>query len=72
MQYINQIETKRILKVNELSWTRLGLTLYIFAIINLCYAFYSVTEQNLINSTISLATYLVLVIASAHLEEETR
>jgi hypothetical protein len=66
------MEPLRIAAVNELAWTRLGLILYIFAIVNLGYAFYSSAEQNAINAIISLATYLVLLTATTHIEDETR
>jgi len=55
-----------------MAWTRLGLALYICAILNLCYAFYSLTQVNLINTVISLATYLILIYAVAIIEDEPK
>jgi hypothetical protein len=55
-----------------MAWTRLGLALYICAILNLCYAFYSLTQVNLINTVISLATYLILIYAVAIIEDERK
>jgi hypothetical protein len=52
-----------------MSWTRLGFTLYIFSIINYCYAFYSITQSNVINMIISFATYLILAYTSESIEE---
>lgn len=62
-----------------MSWTRLGLVMYICAILNYCYVFYSYIQKtvmysyiqkNFINTIISTATYLILIYAVAHIEEE--
>jgi len=53
-----------------MSWTRLGLVLYACAFINYCYAFYSFTQMNFINTIISTVTYLLLIYAFANIEEE--
>ncbi len=55
--------------MEAMSWTRLGFTLYVFSIINYCYAFYSIFQSNIINMTISFATCLVLRYASESIEE---
>ncbi|MCK4952892.1 hypothetical protein KAS14_03840 [Candidatus Bathyarchaeota archaeon] len=52
-----------------MAWTRLGLALYIFAIINFFGFFYSLLQEYFINVAISLATYLILLITSANIEE---
>jgi len=54
-----------------MSWTRLGLVIYVCAILNYCYGFYSFIQMNFINATISTATYLVLIYAVSIIEEES-
>ncbi|RLI10137.1 hypothetical protein DRO42_02280 [Candidatus Bathyarchaeota archaeon] len=54
-----------------MAWTRLGFALYLCAIVNFLYAFYSLTQLNIINTVISTTTYLLLIYAVAIIEEES-
>ena len=53
-----------------MAWTRLGLTLYIFAILNFCFLILSLVQQFYMFMFISLANYLILVIACSNIEED--
>ena len=44
--------------------------MYVCAILNYCYAFYSFTQMNFINTIISTVTSLILIYATVKVEEE--
>jgi len=54
-----------------MAWTRLGLVIYICAILNYCYGFYSFIQMNLVNTIISTVTFLLMMYAVAIIEEES-
>lgn len=51
-------------------WDHLGLVMYVYAILNFCYAFYSYIRMDLINTIICIATYLILIYAVANIEKD--
>ena len=56
--------------VRTMAWTRHGFALYICAILNLLYGFYSVVRGEAVLTAIAISTYLIVIYAVAAIEEE--
>ena len=53
-----------------MGWTRYGLAMYICAILNMIYAFYSLAREEPYLSIILLSNFFILIYSVANLEAE--
>jgi len=53
-----------------MGWKSLELALYLCAIANYCYAFWSLMRSDAVNTVISMITFLILIKASVEFGEE--